>query len=211
MSKSRSLSLLAVAALLLVSAPDAPAQTGVRGGGAFGGGGLGAVRYGTGVRGTTTRDTYTRSNPAGATRANSGSVRLGSRPIAWGDTVIESGAKPGPANRAGGAGAQAPPRAASLPAVGASVGSLPEGAAEQRIKGRRYEYHLGVFYRPRFSFGAVDYVVVEAPVGALLDEPPEGATEVIVGGVTYFVYADTWWKPVTTRGRERFIVVSPPN
>ena len=213
--------LLLLAATLM--APEASSQRGGVRGGAYGrGGGYGSVRYGSGgVRGDTSRRTHSRSNPAGATRATSGSIRQGHSPGAGGDPrygyPLETEAEaPAPANTPGQAQPGASggePAAASMPAVppvGSSISELPEEHIELRVKGQRYRYHLGLFYRPRFSYGSVEYVRVDSPVGAILDEAPPLARAVTVGNTTYREYADTWYEPIKRRGRDNWIVVRPP-
>jgi len=210
------ISLLLGALLLTGLASEAVAQRGS----SFRGGG-GSVRYG-GVRGDTSRRSYSRSNPGVATRANAGSIRAGRTPGASSGSGIrdryplETGAEapaPGHSGTPAGTGARdsaVPTGGPGLASVGDSLPELPEDHSELRVKGKKFYYHLGLFYRPRFSFGAVEYERVEAPHGAILDETPEGAREVTVGKTTYREYADTWFKPIRRRNRQNWMVVKPP-
>ena len=218
---------LALATLLLaLTAVDVQAQRGA----SFRGGG-GSVRYGA-VRGDTSRRTHNRSNPAAPTRANSGSIRAGrtpgasprpgagagglgiDRPRPGEFNPIEPGSEPPRPGRSGtpegGSRGEGPVSGGGVPAIGSSVEELPEEATAIRVSGQKYSYHLGLFYRPRFSFGAVEYERVPAPKGAVLAETPPGAREVTVGSTTYREYADTWFKPIRRRNRDQWMVVEPP-
>lgn len=211
--------LMAATALALLTC-DVHAQRSAVRGGAFGGGGYGSVRYGGGVRGDTARGTTSRSNPGVATRANSGSIRQGHSPGAGIDPYsgypLETRAKPPTPAHAPGSGVAAGPvtpaahLGPSIPAIGSRLSDMPEGTEELRVSGTKYHYHLGLFYRPRFSYGSVEYLRVEAPRGAMLDEPPPGSREVNVKSKLYREYAGTWYEPVTRRGRENWKVVKPP-
>jgi hypothetical protein len=215
--------ILITAAALVLMTCDVDAQRGAVRGGAFGGGGYGSVRYGGGVRGDTARGTYSRSNPGVATRANSGSIRQGHSPGAGDDPYsgypLETRAKPPTPARApgsSGSGVAAGPitpiddPTPKIPAIGSRLSEMPEGTEELRVSGSKYHYHLGLFYRPRFSYGSVEYLRVEAPRGAMLDEPPIGSREVTVKSKLYREYAGTWYEPITRRGRENWKVVKPP-
>ncbi len=50
--------------------------------------------------------------------------------------------------------------------VGATVPYLPEESKEQTVKGKKYFYYQGTYYKPFSSEGETIYMVVEDPTKA---------------------------------------------
>ena len=70
------------------------------------------------------------------------------------------------------------------------------------MRGDRFYYHGGRFYRP----GPRGFVVVGAPIGAVLAAPPVGYTVLMAGGVTYYSYLGVYYQRIPAG----YVVVEAP-
>jgi len=78
----------------------------------------------------------------------------------------------------------------------------PVGHKPVWVRGVRYRYHRGVFYRKR-PFG---YIVVRAPVGAVVAAIPIGFVTFVVGTDSYYYYGGVYYQRVPSG----YVVVEPP-
>jgi len=78
------------------------------------------------------------------------------------------------------------------PRPGREVVSLPARHQTIRVRGTRYYYHGGVFYRPRHPGG---FVTVAAPLGAVVSLPV-GAVRVVIGGFSYYTLGGVYYQRV---------------
>ena len=88
--------------------------------------------------------------------------------------------------------------------VGAYVNALPSARIAFRLKGNRYYYSSGVYYRRSDS----RYIVIAAPLGASIVTLPFGYVDLYVGSSRYFYVNRTYYvyEPTTTK----YIVVERP-
>ncbi|MHC4960410.1 MAG: DUF6515 family protein, partial [Planctomycetota bacterium] len=93
------------------------------------------------------------------------------------------------------------------PPVGATVKSLPDGAAEVKHDGNTYHYYVGAWYLKADDGG---YQVVAAPVGATVPYKPKGAARKKVDGKTYWVYANAYYDAKFVDGLTLYQVAAPP-
>lgn len=91
------------------------------------------------------------------------------------------------------------------PPRGAAVNRLPHGHRHFRLRGNKYYYYNGCYYRWYGDRGR--YVVEDAPADTIVYELPEDAVEVEIDGVTYYKYDDTLYKPVYVNGDLAYKVV----
>jgi len=82
------------------------------------------------------------------------------------------------------------------------VTRLPPGHREVIVRGDRFYYHGGHFYRP----GPRGYFVVGAPIGAVVTTLPVGFTMLVVGGVTYYSYLGAYYQRIPAG----YVVVEAP-
>ena len=85
--------------------------------------------------------------------------------------------------------------ALALPLAGTSVWgwtrSLPPRHENVEVRGRRYHYHEGRFYRRAwFGFG---FDVVAPPIGAVVTVVPDSCQTVVYGGTPYYYYDDVYY------------------
>ena len=72
------------------------------------------------------------------------------------------------------------------------------------VRGAKYYYHRGIFYRP----GPWGYMVVGAPIGARVRRLPPAYIKVRVGPVVYFYHYGAFYKRHRRKGR--YVVVRAP-
>lgn len=91
-----------------------------------------------------------------------------------------------------------------MPPFGVIVPWLPNGAIKVYVRGKKYYYYRGVFYRKHGR----DYYVVRPPRGAVIYERPYWAQRVSIGGRIMFKYGDVYFQIGNNGGRESYQVVS---
>jgi len=80
--------------------------------------------------------------------------------------------------------------------------SLPSRHEVVMVRGEKYHYNNGRFYRPWF-FG---FTVVVPPIGAIVTVLPFGHRAIIAAGVPYYYYDDVYYRPCPSG----YIVVPAP-
>ena len=73
------------------------------------------------------------------------------------------------------------------------------------VRGERYYYHNGRFYRPGW-FG-FEFAIAVPPIGAVVTFLPTGHRTIIVGGVKYYHYSDSYY----TACPSGYIIVPAPS
>jgi len=89
------------------------------------------------------------------------------------------------------------------PAIGYSVGVLPEGYVTVGFRGGRFFFHAGVW----FQAAGPGFVVVRPPVGVVVPVLPPAYTTVWIAGLPYYYANDIYY--VQTPGG--YTVAAPPN
>jgi uncharacterized protein YgiM (DUF1202 family) len=82
------------------------------------------------------------------------------------------------------------------------VPNLPRGHREVVVRGNKYFYHGGHFYRP----APRGYMPVRAPIGAVLPALPVGFAVGAAAGVTYYSYMGVYYRRIPAG----YVVVEPP-
>jgi len=81
-------------------------------------------------------------------------------------------------------------------------GGLPPGHDVMVLRGARYHYWHGSFWRP----GPVGFFMVMPPIGAIVTVLPVGYRPVIYAGVSYYYYDNIYYTDAPTG----YVVVPPP-
>ena len=88
--------------------------------------------------------------------------------------------------------------------IWAWVRSLPARHEVVEVRGERFHYHQGRFYRPGwFGFG---FSIASPPIGAVVTYLPYGSRTVVYAGVPYYNYEDTYY----TECSDGYCVVPAP-
>jgi hypothetical protein len=80
--------------------------------------------------------------------------------------------------------------------------SLPRHHDVVVLRGARYHYYNGRFYRP----GPIGFFMVMPPIGAVVTVLPTGHRTVIYGGISYYSYDNVYY----TDSSDGYVVVPPP-
>lgn len=90
----------------------------------------------------------------------------------------------------------------AFPRYGRAARALPRGHREMRVRGERYFYHHGHFFRR----GPSGFWAVRGPVGAIVLSLPIGFRTVFFGGFPYYYYGGIYYRHVPSG----YMVVEPP-
>ncbi|MBN2124741.1 MAG: SH3 domain-containing protein [Deltaproteobacteria bacterium] len=85
---------------------------------------------------------------------------------------------------------------------GRVINRLPPRHRTIDVRGDRYHYHDGIFYKRRPS----GFLAVRAPVGALVFSIPLGSRAVVSAGITYYHHTGVYYR----RAPRGYLVVEPP-
>lgn len=85
---------------------------------------------------------------------------------------------------------------------GGHVRQLPRGHRQTVVRGNRYYYNHGRFYRP----GPRGYRRVRPPFGAIVNGLPIGFSIMVAAGLTYYSYLGVYYR----RAPAGYVVVSAP-
>ena len=80
--------------------------------------------------------------------------------------------------------------------------TLPQKHSVVVLRGSRYHYYGGHFYRP----GPIGFFMVMPPIGAIVTILPAGHRTVIVGGISYYYYDSVYY----TDSPDGYVVVPAP-
>ena len=67
---------------------------------------------------------------------------------------------------------------------------LPRGHVPMTVRGHRYYYHHGLFYRHHRS----NFVLVAPPIGAIVPLLPLGFLTIMLGGMAYYCYEGLYYR-----------------
>ncbi len=81
--------------------------------------------------------------------------------------------------------------------------TLPAHHTVVTLRGARYHYYHGRFYRP----GPFGFFMVMPPIGAIVTVLPDGYSTVIVGGISYYSYDSVYYTECPTG----YVVVPAPS